>query len=134
MLHDEFYGWCASLNEKAMYIDLPLSAYRQHGMNTVGSKKFSRFQSIDQMKKQVQSSSVRTLHKFIDVKELDKEHIITKEVEDAIDFYRFRVGLFESNNTTAFLQYIKNLFEGNYRKYTSETEKARLKDLCCILF
>lgn len=133
MLHDEAIGWFGVLKGRLGVLDEQLAAYRQHGENAVGSKRRSPFKSLGNMKDKVKTSSNRTRNKYVD---LEKKYHATKyegAFLEAIEFYETRCEIFDGNKGKVLKNMFSCVLRGRYRRFTSKTEKALLKDIICIL-
>lgn len=135
MLHDEFLGWRASLENCGYPINEKLVYYRQHANNVVGCKKIRGFETLEKTKLLIHNSSERTKNKFNDLKNIPG---ISGEnyssLLDAYDFYVFRSSLHKEKKVRSLLYFFKMVLSGRYKKYCSKTERALVKDLICILF
>lgn len=136
MLHDEFYGWCASVNNMAMYIDEPLVAYRQHINNVVGSGKYTKYKNRKQARNKIIKSTTKTARKFSDIETIlyGTDETIVREVQLAKKFHNDRLRLYNKHGIKAVKCFILLAKNGYYRKYCSKTERAFVKDLFCAIF
>lgn len=135
MLHDEFFGWCACLNDKAIILDKPLAAYRQHANNVVGINQYTKFRGIKRTKEKILQSNIYTRNKFKDLENIafTRNYEIYQEIKKAEKFYSMRVDLFKLGKLEALKNCFLSFIHGNYNTYCSKTEKAFLKDLLCII-
>lgn len=133
MLHDEFFGWCAASENKAMYVDLSLVAYRQHNKNVVGSGNYTKFQNIKQTKKIVEQSSNDTKEKYYDLYQIVQDIELKMRIKKAESFYRIRSELFTEKRIIALGKCLREISKGNYFTFCSKTEYAIQKDLLGIL-
>lgn len=133
MLHDEFLGWRALLKGKIASIDKPLVLYRQHSNNLVGSSRLRKFESVYQLKSCVKKSSEKAYKKYCEISSWTNDKYIYDLLKNACTFYQWRTSLFKSPKNIAFYQWKKYIVNGSYKRYTSKTEMAAIKDLSCII-
>lgn len=128
MLHDELLGWYAIKQGKISCINECLSLYRQHEGNTVGSMKYTKFSNIQETKKKVIRSTLKTKNKFAFLASLFSDDLYEEELLRAKKFYEQRLMIYNRPLRVAFRIYLKCLASGDYAKYTSSTENAKKKD------
>ncbi len=135
MLHDEFLGWRALFKGKIVPINEQLVYYRQHSKNVVGNSKIRKFQSVPLLKAYVRKSSIKTFNKLNElIKQPYDDDPIILMLKDALEFYSKRIQLYEMKMIPALRQILILVWKDGYKRYTSKTEKALIKDLVCIIF
>ena len=132
MLHDEFVGWIAIKKGSVVPINERLVLYRQHESNVVGSKGIRKFESRGKTIERINASTNKTYNKLLEITKLGFSGCSAKYISNACRFYHWRTTLFQCNRIFGTEQWIKNKLTGNYRKYSSHTEKAAGKDLYVI--
>ena len=132
MLHDEMIAWIAIKKTNIVMLNVPTSKYRQHETNVVGASSRKKIESISKTVRLIDSSNQRYYRKFLDIKSfLESDDCFLNQ---AIDFYCWKSNILSSNILNALIKWIKYLFKGYYRKYTSRTDYAIIKDLVLIMF
>lgn len=134
MLHDEMIGWTALLNYNVASISETLALYRQHAKNVKGTKGKS-FRDIDSKTKSVIIESNRRFwKKFEDISEHTHDAAeIKRKVDKAADFYKWKCDLSNIGRVKGLCYILKHGIQGSYRKFTSVSDHAFLKDLyICI--
>lgn len=135
MLHDETIGWLAVFKGKVGFITKPLAAYRQHENNSIGSNKYTVYQSGEKAKIKVKQSTEKTLKKLSELREQYRGYgQLNDSISEAVSFYKDRMKLYESKKIEGIISCLDYKFKGRYKKFCSQTERAFLKDLYCIVF
>ncbi|MDD6147423.1 MAG: glycosyltransferase [Lachnospiraceae bacterium] len=134
MLHDEMIGWTALLYYNVASISETLALYRQHAKNVKGTRRKS-FKDIDSNTKAlIMESNIRFWKKFEDISDYVQDAAeIKRKVDKAADFYKWKCNLTNIGRVKGLCHIMKNVIQGSYRKYTSVSDHAFLKDLfICI--
>lgn len=133
MLHDEYIGWLALSSGYVVPIEKKLVLYRQHSNNVVGISRTKKFTDLHTMKKMVLGSSKRTFRKFNKIYFLFEDLDIKRKIMCAIMFYNWRASLKGKKFKEGIKEFIRHCLLGDYQKFTSKTEKAKIKDFICII-
>ena len=136
MLHDEFYGWCASMKNQVSFVDSPLVAYRQHFNNAVGSGKYTKFRNRKQARNKIVKSTGTTAKKYDDIEKLLSmtDEAFVQQFYVAKAFHKDRLRLYQVHGISAVIKFIADFMKGYYGKYCSKTERAFVKDMFCAVF
>ena len=133
MLHDEAIGWEALRSATVIPLKKELVLYRQHAGNAVGAGKTRKFRGFASMNEAVKASNERTAGKFSHVKKMYKNRPGFAGTKRAYSFYNWRAGIVGGKKFKNFVIYLKCLTSGDYRKFTSKTDRAAIKDLAGII-
>ncbi|EOS25696.1 hypothetical protein C806_01823 [Lachnospiraceae bacterium 3-1] len=133
MLHDEYIGWLSLFAGNIRVLNQTLVSYRQHVNNVVGVKRKKKYESIQAVKHHVKVTRVRSRDKYEELLTIVDNKNQYECLNRALSFYQYRVSIIEQKRIKALFMYINKLLSGDYQKYTSQTEQARLKDLFCII-
>ena len=129
MLHDEYLGWLAISKGKVTYVNDELVLYRQHEKNVVGAAKSRSFEGISKTKEYIVHSCKRELEK---VEFLQKKGLLHEEdryVNEYIEFVKFRSSLDGACRNINVVKSIYYAIIGKYRRYSSKTSRAFIKDM-----
>ena len=107
-----------------------MALYRQHEDNIKGIKRKSIFNVNKDTKSIVLNSNKRYYRKFeIIAKYMGNDSEYMPIVKNCAEFYRWKCQLSTVAFRDAISQIIKRLFRGDYRRFTSRSDHALLKDL-----
>lgn len=135
MLHDEMLGWQALKRNAICCIEKPLVLYRQHNRNVVGSSNTRKFESIALTKYHIRNSLERSIKKYYELLELfDNDKMIKLKIIESLQLYEWRLDIEKENTWNSIKKCFVFWEKGYYKKYTSKTEHAILKDIFCIFF
>ena len=133
MLHDEFVGWCGVIENAVFPLNEKLAKYRQHSNNVVGVKNRSKFKSFSDLKMKNRMSSYKTKMKYLYLKNISDDKILNLMIDEAIGFYDYRTSLYSLKKIEALLIFFKYCCDGSYKKFSSNTDNAKLKDFISII-
>lgn len=137
MLHDEMFGWTALLNYDVIGINESLALYRQHSKNVKGIKRRSFWNVRGNIKHLIKESNKKYYKKFKDVFEYMKAEqspLIKGYVSQAVDFYKWKTDLAKNGRIKGLCQVFYHLIHGSYKKFTSNSDHAFIKDLYVCLW
>lgn len=132
MLHDEILGWTALRYGKISFLNECTAYYRQHGNNTVGVRKYTKYTNMKQAVTKVQESTTYNCKRIKEASSLFSGTEYESQLEKAIQYYEKRITLYSENRFKALSDYLFLL--PYYSTYSLPTAHEKPKDLACILF
>lgn len=132
MLHDECIGWTAIRNSKIYFLKEITAMYRQHESNVVGDSRHKKYKSVKETVRNIKNSTNRYVLKYRDIQAYLGED--NSELTRAIEFYIWRKNICNKCCVKYLVEILINVNELNYKKYSSKSDHAILKDIFMAIF